>query len=91
MSTCQKPSLLETLSQRAGCTYLSDLRLMPYRGFLPQVLPDIPPDTFTLWDWNDAVEYLLHVPAHFESGAQAKQFLLEHICTPPGYNRKRTL
>lgn len=53
-------SLLDVLSIRMGCTYLSDLRFLDgaQRAMLAGKLERIPARAADLRDWNDALEYL---------------------------------
>lgn len=52
--------LLEYLSYRAGCAYLSDLRYIScwQRARLARVLEEIPAEAAGLRTWNDALDYL---------------------------------
>ena len=52
--------LLEYLSHRAGCAYLSDLRYISgwRRARLARVLEEIPAEAADLRTWNDALDYL---------------------------------
>ena len=56
--------LLEYLSHRAGCAYLSDLRYISdwQRVQLARVLAEIPAEAADLRIWNDALEYLAWEP-----------------------------
>ena len=53
-------SLLETLSKRAHCQYLSDLHALPSwdKICLAEAIEDIPSDTASLAQWNDTLNYL---------------------------------
>lgn len=57
--------LLEYLSYRAGCAYLSDLRYISdwQRVQLARVLEKIPAEAADLRTWNDALEYLAREPS----------------------------
>ncbi len=52
--------LLETLSNRMNCEYLSDLRFLSgwQRLRLAREIEKIPCGAATLREWNDALEYL---------------------------------
>ena len=57
----ERESLLDTLSGRMGCAYLSDLRFLAEweRVLLGRrILWGIPPEEADLAEWNDALEYL---------------------------------
>lgn len=55
-------SLLEYLSMRLGCMYLSDLRFLrridKLRAY--RILKKIQPECDSLKNWNDALDYLAH-------------------------------
>ena len=57
--------LLEYLSYRGGCAYLSDLRYISdwQRVQLARVLEKIPAGAADLRTWNDALEYLAREPS----------------------------
>lgn len=57
--------LLEYLSHRAGCAYLSDLKYINgwQRARLARVLEEIPAEAADLRIWNDALEYLAWEPS----------------------------
>lgn len=52
--------LLEYLSHRAGCAYLSDLKYIDswQKARLARVLEEIPAEAADLRTWNDALDYL---------------------------------
>ena len=90
MSAAAKESLLDHLSNRLRCNYLSDLHLMPYCGRIPAIIRSIPPDAFPLWQWNDAIEYLLQLPAAFQTAVDAKSFILEtYAAAMPVYKKEQ--
>lgn len=53
-------TLLEYLSYRAGCAYLSDLKYIGswQKARLARVLGQIPVEAANVHDWNDALDYL---------------------------------
>lgn len=55
-------SLIEYLSMRLGCMYLSDLRSLCFSDRLRayHILEEIPPECETLKNWNDALDYLVN-------------------------------
>ena len=76
-------SLLDYLSHRAGCEYLSDL---PYttgwqRTRLTRALEDIPPEAASLHDWNDALQYLARQPPE-ETAQGARERLIQSLSRP---------
>ena len=78
-----KEELLEVLASHAGCQYLSDLHLPWAAASLVNVLPALPAGRFSLWQWNDAVQYIsissksfsIPVSRSFSRQEDAKAFL----------------
>jgi hypothetical protein len=70
-----KEELLEVLASHAGCQYLSDLHLPWAAAALVNVLPALPAGRFSLWQWNDAVQYIAGVSRSFSRQEDAKAFL----------------
>ena len=70
-----KEELLEILAMHAGCQYLSDLHLPWAAVSLANVLPALPAERFSLWQWNDAVQYITGVSRSFSRQEDAKAFL----------------
>lgn len=60
MSTNQMLSLLDYLSYKAGCMYLSDLRTLDNAQccMLKRRMEEIPADQFAAREWQDALDYL---------------------------------
>lgn len=71
---------LESLCFSMGCQYLSDLRYLTSDQLcqLAAIVEQIPPDTITLAEWNDALRYLTNSPCEQTDGA-AKQALLQQL------------
>lgn len=71
------PSLLDVLSSKACCDYLSDLRNLCGREQLrlAQELEKLPPGSASLSDWNDALNYLLNEPPQPTREAAREQLL----------------
>lgn len=68
-------SLIEYLSMRLGCMYLSDLRSLCFLDRLRayHILEKIPPECETLKNWNDALDYLVNeFPAETCEAAREK-------------------
>lgn len=63
-SRSKRMSLLDAISIQMGCKYLSDLRFLDggQRTALAWKLEKIPPDYAGLFEWNDALEYLVGAP-----------------------------
>lgn len=56
--------LLDYLAYRAGCIYLSDLKVLDgwQRARLARVLEQVSPQAANLSVWNDALAYLAQAP-----------------------------
>ena len=67
--------LLETLQKAKVCVYLSDLRFLPLAEIRPEI-EKLRPETFSLHEWEDAVEYLTHQAKTFQNAGEARSFLL---------------
>lgn len=67
--------LLEYVSFKAGCMYLSDLHDPLYWPRIQRILCDIDCRAYGLHEWNDAVSYLTGKPASFTDAEQAASFL----------------
>mgnify|MGYP001779998758 FL=1 len=80
--------LLEYLSHRAGCAYLSDLKYINgwQRARLARVLEEIPAGAADLRTWNDALDYLAQAPP--EQAAEDARALLITKLSQPMQNRK---
>lgn len=79
--------LLEYLSYRAGCAYLSDLKYINgwQRARLARVLEEIPAGAADLRIWNDALGYLAQAPP--EQAAEDARALLITKLSQPMQNR----
>ena len=79
--------LLEYLSHRAGCAYLSDLKYINgwQRARLARVLEEIPAGAADLRIWNDALGYLAQAPP--EQAAEDARALLITKLSQPMQNR----
>lgn len=69
--------LLEYLSQKAGCTYISDLCQLSYLPMIRAILATEDVSHFSIEQWNDAVCYITKCETIFETAAQAKDFLMK--------------
>ena len=79
--------LLEDLSHRAGCAYLSDLKYINgwQRARLARVLEEIPAWAADLRTWNDALDYFAQAPP--EQAAEDARALLITKLSQPMQNR----
>lgn len=68
--------LLETLSMKVGCMYLSDLHNPELLPLIQYHLRRICPECYSLWEWKDAAEYLT-ADCPFDTVKKVKQYLLE--------------
>ena len=59
----------------AGCMYLSDLHQPKLLPAIRRALCNIPPEQFSLWEWQDAVSYITEEALSFESQEQAADYL----------------
>ena len=52
--------LLDYLAYQSGCIFLSDMRVLSAaaKWRLARTLERIPPEAASLWEWQDALEYL---------------------------------
>lgn len=68
--------LLEALQRRVGCTYLSDLRDPANLPLVRHELRGVDADSFGLDEWNEAACYVTGDNVRFESGAEAREYLM---------------
>lgn len=75
-----KPTLglLELISFKTGCMYLSDLHQSHQLLFIQHAIREIPVEEFSLQEWNDAVEYITGEKVCFSGQKQAALFLQHH-------------
>lgn len=76
-------SLLDVMAIQAGCEYLSDLRYIDdlQRLRLARALEKVSPQSGTLFEWNDALEYLTGEP-HQPTPEAAKERLMRALAAP---------
>lgn len=67
--------LLEVLSQRAGCIFLSDLHTERAHHALAHLLPQIDAAQFSTAEWNEAVQYILSRDVQLDTPDDAKDYL----------------
>lgn len=68
--------LLETLSMKVGCMYLSDLHDPELLPLIQHHLRQICPECYSLWEWKDAAKYLT-AACPFDTVEELKQYLME--------------
>lgn len=76
-------SLLDVLAAQAGYEFLSDLRHIDdlQRLRLARALEKVSPQSGTLFEWNDALEYLTGEP-HQPTPEAAKERLVHALVAP---------
>ena len=75
--------LLDILAARMNCAYLSDLRYLTgwQRMRLVREIEKAPPGAATLFEWNDALEYLAQAPPQ-QTPEAARERLLTLLTQP---------
>lgn len=68
--------LLELLSVKTCCMYLSDLHRRENLPSVRSVIRDTDPALFSLEEWNDAVRYITGEDVNFQTREEAVQYLL---------------
>ena len=68
--------LLEYLSFKVGCMYLSDLRYNENLYNIQHELRSIDPNIYSLKEWNDAVNYIIGERYEFDNVNEALDFLI---------------
>ena len=71
--------LLDYLAYEAGCLYLSDLLNPYYWPSVRQALQRLDSRMYSLWEWNDAAEYLTGGTHMYTQSVQARQDLLSFL------------
>lgn len=76
-------SLVDQLAHELGCQYLSDLGFLQgsQLAYLADIIKGIPADAVSLFEWNDALAYLVEAPPAQDS-ATARSQLLHALTTP---------
>ena len=70
-------TLLETLQQRLGCLYLSDLHTDQFRRRAIQEALEVPPDAYPPDQWREAAHYLLGWTPPSDSVAELREMLAQ--------------
>lgn len=68
--------ILEELSQKLGCEYLSDLHKMPLSLAAQNMIASLPEDAYSLAEFSDAANYLAGTELQYDTPAAAKQAML---------------
>jgi hypothetical protein len=81
MSTTQLLSLVEYISYKMGCTYISDLPRLDGLGRMKvaHVLENVSADVYPLKEWNDALQYIVHGSAEL-TAEEARAALMRKLC-----------
>ena len=81
--------LLEKLAARMNCEFISDLHYLPnwQRFRLAREIERIPCGSATLWEWNDALSYLVSCEPE-RSAEEAKTRLLSQLTIVDGQESK---
>jgi hypothetical protein len=66
--------LLEYLTFKTGCMYMSDLPCSRWQ--LPGAIRNIPENRYPVTAWDEAVAYIYHVDKRFKTVKEAKEFIL---------------
>ena len=74
-----RTDLLEQLSARMGCQYLSDLRGTKRKVQCRAVLVEIPAEEYTTETWNDAIYYITGEKTKYSTPAEAKNELIMRL------------
>lgn len=74
-----RTDLLEQLSIRMGCQYLSDLRGTKRRFQCCSVLAEIPAVAYTTNAWNDAISYITGEKTEYTTQEEAKNGLISRL------------
>lgn len=78
MASTPKTTLLEEMAELLQCAYLTDLHELTGKqcGRLFRKLKNIQPEEYTLFCWNDTLNYLFRAPEQ-DNEAAAKALLLK--------------
>lgn len=67
--------LFEYLRRRVKAIYISDMRYSPHRETAIHEMARLPLEAFEIDEWNDALNYLLHVKPKTSKEEIRKEFL----------------
>ena len=68
--------LLEYLTFKTGCMYMSDLPYYWWR--LPSAIRSIPENRYPVTAWDEAVAYVYRVDKWFRTVKEAKEFIMSY-------------
>ena len=71
--------LIDILHERVGCDYISSLRNPIYFPLLYAALNRIRADDYSMWQWQDTVQYITGSSVRFNSSQQALNYLMEFV------------
>ena len=71
----QKTGLLEYIAAKIGCMYLSDLRQPCFFNEVKRIMPEIEPNKYSVYEWNDAVYYLTRENKEFKTQEDAWNYI----------------
>lgn len=71
--------LLEQIALRTGCLFICELEHLDQQKLL-WVVETIPPSSYALWEWNEAVRYLTRKNLYFFRQEDIISYL-HSICT----------
>jgi len=74
--------LLEYLTFKTGCMYMSDLPRCRWR--LSGAIRNIPEERYSVSAWNEAIVYICRVDKRFETVRDAKRFILSEYSGEKG-------
>ena len=83
MTVVFQMDLLDALSMRADCLYLSDLKYLNEWQWarLARTLEEIPADAAGVREWNDALTYLSRYPPQ-ETAEAVRERLIQSLSRP---------
>lgn len=67
--------LLKDIQAEVGCTYLSDLHSGAFDKKIKNYVKSIPPDTYSLNEWLNAIMYITQLPCNCKDILTAKTML----------------
>ena len=74
-----RTDLLEQLSARMGCQYLSDLRVTKRKFQCRAALEEIPAEEYTTDTWNDAIYYITGEKTEYTTPTEAQKGLIMRL------------
>lgn len=75
--------LIDDLADKAGCIYLSELKLHPERYPLFSAVESTTVEGYSQQEWQEAVAYLVPEGDATSNSAACKRLLLEHAQQTP--------